>query len=548
MLLDFNPSTKAFILRVPRSSGITPLDLMRDHGLDWSKTASTPGEAVMFTREPYAAVAFWQYATPAAQGQLVSLNSEIELSWLKEGVGHIDCPADEQLAPFQIAGVQFAKRRKNTLIGDVPGLGKTAQAICFANEIRAKSVLVICPANIRLQWAKNIRRWSTMEWPYVVYPIMHGRHGTHPTAAWTVVSYDLARTPSIGKALAKRNYDLLILDEAHYLKEFDAQRTRAVFGGGSERHFEAIATRADAILALTGTPLPNRPRECYTLLRGLNFDAIDWMSEDSFRERFNPSRKGETADGKIFIDERSGRHGELQARLRANVMVRREKHGPNGVGYQLKMMNLPNYDIIHMEATTAVKQALAAESLLEIDPETWEGADVEALGHIAVVRRMMGEALAPLVGDYVDMCLRGGEEKIVLFGHHISVLNCLEHKLAKWGVVRIDGSTSAAMKQKKVELFIKDPTKQVCLGNMQSMGTGTDGLQEVARHAIFAEADWTPGVNQQAVDRLDRGGQAEQVQADFCVAPGSFSERILASALRKLQVTHKALDHRIEAA
>jgi len=543
--LDYNPSNGAFLLRVPRGPGVDINTLMSEHGLDLSTASSTPAEAVLFTREPYCAVTFWEYATPRAQEVLIGLQQEIALSWRKEGAGHIDVPLDEELAPFQIAGVQYAKRRQNTLIGDVPGLGKTPMAIAFANEIRAERTLVICPANIRLQWAKNIRRWSTMEYPYVVYPILHGRHGVHPTAAWTVVSYDLARTAPIGKALARGEYDLLILDEAHYTKEVSSLRSRAIWGGGENRVFEALASRAKAILALTGTPLPNRPREAYTLARGLCFDAIDFMSEDSFRDRFNPSLKRETAEGKIYIDERSGRHGELQSRMRANFMVRREKYGTNGVGYQLKLMHIPNYDIVHVDMTGAVKAALKAESMLDIDPETLEGADAETLGHVAVVRRMMGIAIAPLAADYVRMCLDGGEEKIVLFGHHVEVLNILEKALAEYGVVRIDGSHSAAQKQKKVDDFIRNPRLGVCLGNMLSMGTGTDGLQEVAWHAIFAESDWTPGTNQQAVDRLDRGGQDTQVQADFLVAPGSFSEKVLAGALRKLQTTNKALDRRM---
>lgn len=545
MKLDYNPANGAFFLRVPRSAGLDVSALRTEHGLDLSLSASTPAEAVLFTKEPYCAVTFWEYASPAAQAQLLNLQTEIAMSWQKEGVGHIDVPLDEALAPFQIAGVQYAKRRQNTLIGDVPGLGKTPMAIAFANEIRAKRVLVICPANIRLQWAKNIRRWSTMEYPYIVYPILHGRHGVHPTAEWTIVSYDLARTAPIGKALARGEYDLLILDEAHYLKEVSSQRTRAVFGGGENRTFEALASRSEAILGLTGTPLPNRPREAYTLARGLCFDAIDFMSEDRFRERFNPSLKRTTEEGKIYIDERSGRHGELQSRLRANFMVRREKYGPEGVGYQLKLMHIPVYDIVHVENTGPVKAALKAESMLDIDPESLEGADAETLGHIAVVRRQMGIAIAPLAADYVRMCLDGGENKIVLFAHHIEVLNILQKELSEYGVVRIDGSHSATQKQAKVDEFIRNPRIGVCLGNMQSMGTGTDGLQAVAWHAIFAESDWTPGVNQQAVDRLDRGGQETQVQADFLVAPGSFSEKVLAGALRKLQTTNKALDRRV---
>jgi SNF2 family DNA or RNA helicase len=250
-------------------------------------------------------------------------------------------------------------------------------------------------------------------------------------------------------------------------------------------------------------------------------------------------------DGKVYVDERAGRHGELQARLRSNFMVRREKYGPNGVGYQLGMMHLPQYEVIQVEETKEVKRALAAERMLDIDPEQLEGVDAECLGQVATVRRLMGLAMAPLAYEYVDMLLDGGEEKIVVFAHHIQVLDYLCAKLAKWGVVRIDGSMGQTKKQKQVDAFRLNPRIQVVIGNMQSMGTGTDGLQEVAHRAVFAEPDWVDGTNQQAVDRLDRGGQKTKVQADFLVAPGSFLERVLGSALRKGQTTHKALDRQL---
>ena len=63
-------------------------------------------------------------------------------------------------------------------------------------------------------------------------------------ANWTIVSYELARTEAIAKALAKGYYDVIILDEAHYLKTIDSRRTRAVFGGGKDRTFEPLASRA----------------------------------------------------------------------------------------------------------------------------------------------------------------------------------------------------------------------------------------------------------------------------------------------------------------
>lgn len=542
MLLDINENTGAYFLKVPRANPQLVQSVMIEHGMDFSVSASTALEAVFLTREPYCAASFAEFATPRASRHLAAVVAEIQASWCADSAANIAVPSDRELWPFQRASVAYALRRKNTLVGDQPGLGKTPIAIAYANETKAKRVLVLCPASIRIQWVKRIREWTTMRWPYIIHPVIHSRHGVHPTAEWTVVSYDLARTPAIGKALAKGLYDVLILDEAHYLKTIDSSRTRAVFGGGDNPSFESLASRCGAILALTGTPLPNRPREAYTLARGLCFDAIDWASEDTFRERFNPSMKRETQDGRIFIDERTGRHGELQNRLRANFMVR---HLKRDVMPQLKM---PVYDIIQVEETRAIKQALQAESLLDIDPEELEGADAEVLGHIAVVRRLMGIALAPQVADYIDMLIDGGEEKLVLFAWHIEVLDILEERLQKHGVVRIDGSTGSARKERYVQKFIKDPKIQVCMGNLLSMGVGTDGLQEVSCHALIAEPSWVPGDNVQAFDRLDRGGQARMVHGDLFVAPGSFAERILASALRKGQTVHKALDHRVKIA
>ena len=547
MKLDFNPATGAYLIRVPRSNAAFAKTLQSEHGFDFSTTASHAGEAVLFTREPYAAATFSDIATPVAAQSLSGIVAQIERSRAATSDRHYKTPLGKELWGFQKADLDYALDRTHTLIGDQPGLGKTPVAITYANEIDAKDVLVVCPANIRLQWAQRISEWSTMIRPYIS-PLTNGRHGPFPTdttrVGWNIVSYDLARTPAMGAALARGRYSLLILDEAHYVKSVDSKRTRAIFGGGKERSFDALVDRSDRVLALTGTPLPNRPREAYTLCRGLCFDAIDWMSEDRFKDRFNPSVviAGTRADGSEYrrVDERSGRHAELQNRLRGNFMVR---HLKREVMTQLKM---PVYDLIQVEATGAVKQALQAESLLHIDPETLEGADAEVLGHVAEVRQQMGIALAPQVAEYVNMLIDGGESKLVVFAWHIEVLNILERAWKPHGCLRIDGRTSPTRKQELIDEFRRNPKFQIILGNIQSMGTGTDGLQDVASHGLVAEPPWTPGELEQCGSRLDRGGQRAAVQLDTFVAPGSFAERILAGSLRKLHVTNAALDKRLD--
>lgn len=546
MILDYFENTGYYALRVPRGAQDVSA-LMQEYGLDLSTSASTGDTAVLISQQPFAVADFAPLATPSAYAAMKPMLDRIAQSWAPSSDLTLTWqpPTGKDLWPFQRANLSYALQRKHTLIGDQPGLGKTEVAIGFANEVKARSVLVICPANIRRQWCERIREWSTMTDGYLVHPIFNGRRGVNtewPSDHWHVVSYDLARTLHIGAQLASIHWDVLVLDEAHYLKSIDALRTRAIFGGGHKRSFEPIAARAERIIALTGTPLPNRPREAYTLARALCFDAIDWMSEDSFKERFNPSMmiEGTRKDGSTFrrVDERSGRHAELQARLRANFMTR---HLKREVMPQLK---LPIYDLIQLEMTAAVKAALHAESLLEIDPEMLEGADAPVFGDVATVRREMGVAMAPQVADYIDMLIDGGEEKLVVFFHHHEVGDILERAWQDHGVVRIDGRTSAGGRDRRKAQFINDPRCQIFLGQTIATGIGTDELQHVASHGLIAEPDWTPGVNQQAIDRLDRGGQRHQVQADIFVVPGSFAERVLAAALRKFAVTDMALDKR----
>lgn len=537
MKLDYFPATESFALAVPRDHDRVRV-IMEEHGLDFYEAGSTVSQAILCTKDHYAASAYADYATPAAKAQLSNILPAIEASWATSSKRKCATPADLELWPFQKAGVDYALQRPHALIGDQPGLGKTPMAIVTANEMRAKRILVVCPANIRLQWAKQIRTWSTMEKP-IVYPILKSSDGVHPNAEWTVVSYDLLRSLPISTALSERGFDFIILDEAHYLKTTSARRTQAVFGQSG------LANRCDSILALTGTPLPNRPKECYTLSRALCWSAIDFMSEDSFKERYNPMRVVPVRNKRTGLasgrrtEEAVGRLPELQARLRSNFMVRRLKRD---VYDQLPKTR---HEIVYTDEDGAVRKALEAERMLDIDPSDLHGSSAEVLGHISTVRKMMGVAKAPHVASYVDMLLAGGEDKLVVFGWHIEVLNILQERLQNWGLVRVDGSTNTVRRQLSVDQFITDPSTRVFLGNLQSIGVGVDGLQKVCSHGIFAECSWTPADNDQGIGRLERIGQSLGILIEFLVAKGSFDERVLQKALSKLRNIHTALDERI---
>jgi len=543
MLLDHTGID--FVLKVNATAdNVTAPDLMLERGLDFSTTDSRPGASVLFTKDAWAVADMIEHATPRAASVLKPMAARIALSSAKESGSHFRMPMDKELWPFQKASLDYVLSRNQSLIADAPGLGKTPQAIVYANEIGAKRVLVLCPAAIRLQWARRIREWSTMKWPFVIYPVVNSKNGIHPTAEWTVVSFALARNPALVAAIAQSHYDLLIIDESHYLKDPETAQTKAVFGGADGLyHFKrgvdaipAIMASCAHVLCLSGTPIVNRPLEAYTTARNLCWDAIDYMSLDKFRVRYNPQKTMFVRDGKRITDERIGRVRELGNRMRGMFMAR---HAKRDVMDQLHM---PKYDVVRLEETGEIKAALHAESMLGLDIDAIQTTnDYQVLGHIAQVRREMGIAVAPQAAEYIKLCLDGGEDKIVVFGWHIEVLNKLQEMLAKYGVLRIDGSTSPKKRQHYVDLFQSDPGMRVMLGNIQSMGTGVDGLQQVATHCVLVEPSWTPGENQQAVDRLDRGGQTGHVQADFLVAPGSILEKILVKALEKAVTIHKTI-------
>jgi SWI/SNF-related matrix-associated actin-dependent regulator 1 of chromatin subfamily A len=527
-----------FCLEVPFAKKDDVANLMAYRGLTFSTSASARDKAVLFTPNPYA------LADLAEIPELAPYRREIDLSRALDGIGTRKLPPGRELWSFQKATLDYLLARGGGIDGDQPGLGKTPTAIAFCNHKEAVRVLVICPASVRIQWGERIREWSTI--PHVKVSVMlKVKDGIHPTANYQVLSYDAARNPAIIRAIAKQEWDVLICDEAHKMKNIEALTTRAVLGNnrGEYQHGDikmpAIAKYCKHKLALTGTLLLNRPSECYVLFRHFDHEAIDFLSEGDFKERYNRQADMKTIEGKRFKLESTSLENELQNRLRVNVMARHEKKDV------LTFMKPPRYSIVKCEENGAIKGALDVEGMLGLSIEEIQTTkDFTILGHIAEARRLMGLALAPQIIDYATDFLEGSEEKLVIFGWHIDVLTLFEEGLSRFGTVRIDGRKSANARDQAVDDFIKLAHKRVFIGNIQAAGTGLDGLQKVCSRCYLAEPDWVPAQNEQAVARLDRIGQEEIVNAEIFVAPGSISEKILVRALEKMNVIHRVLDQK----
>lgn len=527
-----------FILEVPAAQKSEVANLMAYRGLTFSTSASSRERAVLWSTNPYAVADLSDCA------ELSAYRAQIDLSRALDGKGTRRLPPGRELWDYQKATLDYLLARKGGIDADQPGLGKTPTAIAYCNEREATRVLVICPASVRIQWGERIKEWSTI--PHVKVSVMlMVKDGIHPTAHYQVISYDAARNPAILKAIAKSEWDVLICDEAHKMKNIDAITTRAILGNskGEYNHGEikmpAIASYCREHIALTGTLLLNRPSECYVLFRFFDWEAIDFLSEEKFKDRYNKQADLKTIEGKRFKLESTSLELELQNRLRVNVMARHEKKDV------LTLMKPPRYSIVRCEENGAVRGALDVEGMLGLSIEEIQTTkDFEILGHIAEARRLMGMALAPQIIDYAVDFLEGSDEKLTIFGWHIGVLDLFEQGLSRFGTARVDGRKNATARQKAVDDFVGNDKTRVFIGNIQAAGTGLDGLQRVCSRCYLAEPDWVPANNEQAVSRLDRIGQLFDVSAEIFVAPGSISEKILVKALEKLNVIHRVLDQK----
>lgn len=529
MTLRFNIKTQEYVLisndeEMAKSVGLTLSTSVRGPG----------GEKVWFTDNPYAALSFYNEATDEVKLKLSKLYADYKESRAKTSDENFPCPADQEYRPFQQAGIAYALKRQNVLIGDEPGLGKTIQLIGIANAVEAKKILIICPASIRIYWQRKIEEWSTIK-GVTTFPVLKSSDGVNPYSNYVIISYELARNPKIHKELCEIEWDILGLDEAHFLKNGEAKRTRAVFGGGTGIFKEAhISKHCKRIVALTGTPLPNRPRECYMIARALHWESIDWVSYDNFCYRFNPS--GIVESGHNL--EMEGRLPELQARLRCNFMIRR-------LAVDV-WEDLPskNYEMVPLEINGAIKKVLAREQLIDFNPGDFYNPNFKIDGQVATLRREMGEAKLPRVIEYLKYILDDLEiPKIAIFSYHRSVMDGLIDSLGKYGLVSHRGGMTTKAKQQSIDDFVNDPGIRIFNGQLDASGFGVDGLQHATNRVFFVEPAWVPGTNEQIVRRVFRMGQHDNVLAEFLVVEDSFDYRVIGPMIKKAKNIHKALDH-----
>lgn len=529
MKITYHPQTKTFVAEAKYHEK----DILKGNGFQWNGTmkawTTDDKEKALRLRHKFDEVAKAaveidekkQEESRASSGGDKPVNENY----------YVPVPAGKTMRPYQIAGVEFIMARKNTLLADQMGVGKTCTAIGAINKTEnPRRVLVVCPASLKLNWLKELKMWlvnpATIKVLYskgqhLVEDINGGKEGGLEVV---VVNYDI-----LDRFDLTENWDIMILDECHVLKNKSAKRTVAVFGGGKSRK---KAIPASKIIGLTGTPVQNRPSELWSILRGL--DGERWTSSlwQKFHVRYCAAvntRFGWDTSGASNLDE-------LNKLLRGTIMMRRTK------SQVLKEMPAKSRKTTELETTKEIRKLLATEEALQyivdvgvrnadpaklaaiqeyLDDRTEIDSDKEktVIGELAKVRRMVGEIKAPLVAEYVEELLEGGQEKVVVFAHHKTVVNILQVALHKYGVVKLVGDTPDKVRQQSVDLFQGEGGPRVFIGSIQAAGVGITLVR--SSYSVFAEVDWVPGNLEQAEDRTHRIGQNEAVTIDYVIFAGS---------------------------
>lgn len=458
----------------------------------------------------------------------------------------IPCPVGREFRGYQRAGIAYIKstidRGAGVLLADEMGVGKTPQTIGYLNlETRICRALIICPAKLRSNWVTELRNWLTRK---MSIGIVEG--SCFPSSDIVISSFEMVhKFPNATSYF----WDIVIIDEAHRLKDPAAKRSQHIFGfrgrgKNKGQNVSPIPTRRK--LALTGTPMPNKIMEIWPTLSWL--DAKRWSDQFKFGLRYCGGTQREIGRGrKAWCFDGASNQNELRELLRSTLMIRRLKRDV--------MSELPpkTRSIIELEGRTPTEEMREFKRIVStFERKEKELAQVKDDFSAAVdfyeddlriafdqmSRFRHQSALAKLEPFIEELNERMEDfEKVVIFGHHTDCIERMMSAFARFNPVSLVGSTRNP--QVNVNRFQTDPGCRMIIGNDSMMEGHT---LTASSTVIFFEADWVYGKLDQKESRCHRYGQQDNVLCLYYVLKDSLDARMIRRALSKQEKIDAALD------
>ena len=423
----------------------------------------------------------------------------------------------KKLYQHQEEGVKFLLSRNGSILADDMGLGKSIQSIIAALESGAQKILVVCPSSTKINWQREInvfcddttiidgKKWSEAKFTIINFDILKNFHTLKDKKDKDIV---------LNRELVDANFDLAIIDEAHYLKNNDSIRGKIMVELSTKHNINKV-------WLLTGTPVANRPMDFFNLLKIIKSPiAENWKhyavryceAKQFFRTLKNGTKK------QIWLTDGASNLEELASKTK-NIILRRLK---------TEVLDMPDKVVTPMYQQLDKKgwgeynelwDEYVTKRILE-DKKTNE--EQKSLVELILLRKFIAAQAIPYTIEMAENAIEMGR-KVIIFTSFTEELEILQHHFGKIAV-KHNGPMTTLQKQKSVDAFQQNAKIKVFIGNIKSAGVGITLTEGTV--VIFNSFDWVPGSNEQAEDRAFRIGQKNDVNVYYQLFDNTISNRM----------------------
>lgn len=472
-----------------------------------------------------------------------------------------------KLKPYQADGVAHLEQwHGNALIGDEPGLGKTATVMAYAFKNHRFPMLVILPKTLLLNWRREItlmlgsqlrvlivgfvpskRRAAVLraQYPHVSYSRV-----PLPGFDVTLINYDIVARNQV--TLESMGYDYVVCDESHKIKNPKAARTKAILRvvigreevQGKRNQWRVLHDGVKSVTFMSGTPILAKPVELWTTVSTI----ADWVPTFSnffkFATRYCNAHK--TRFGWDFNG--ASNETELNGLLVDTIMIRRRKDQvlrelPAKIYTTLPLMfDRAAYDKVVQAFDHTIDWKAGMEALVR------HGGNVpksdEAIVAIQKLREIAAYSKIDSAVEWISDFVEGGQ-KLVVFAHHRNMILKIKEGLEahpdfEGKVATIMGGVEPEDRNAAVESFQNDPATKVIIISHNAGGYGI--TLTAASTVAFVELPWGPADMQQCEDRVHRIGQTNSVNVIVLAAEGTIEESIAEMIMSKAQIVNNVVD------
>ena len=414
---------------------------------------------------------------------------------------------------------------KRFILADDMGLGKTTSTIIAALETGVKKILIICPASLKINWLREIENYTDRS----VY-IAEGKNFSQEHD-FVIVNYDILKNfydlkDKEKSEIYKSNFGIIIIDEAHYLQNGQAQRTKLV---------NSFVKSVDKLWLLTGTPMTSRPMNYFNLLSLIESPvAQNWMA---YAIRYCQGYQFKAGNRKVWNVTGASNLEELRDRTSRQVLRR----------LKTEVLDLPDKIIspVYLRLKSKLYEGLMGEYYDWYENKTDESSSLTVqFSKLMKVRQVIAEEKINDTIELVQNIIDQGK-KVIIFTNFTNTLNKIADHFDKQAV-RLDGSTSKSMRQHAVDQFQDNEKITVFVGNLKAAGVGL--TLTAAEAVIMNDLSFVPSDHTQAEDRAYRYGQKSNVSVYYPIFENTIEGAIYDILIKKKNIFETVMGDNLDKA